>query len=145
MVVAHYNYVIQLPNGITVEGLQAFCLVSKVCPFISFCSDYTSEGQTALPVTVAVAVCVLLLVFIIAAVAIVVGVMVVFKRRHRDKSKVPQPEVETHHGRAEDDPNTDSNQSVSHISNSEQDDTLSYQEAVTEIPGSFKNSHPVLI
>ena len=83
--------------------------------------------------------------FIIAGILIGIGVMVVFKRRHRGKNKVPEPEIETYHGRAEDDPNTDSNQSVSHISNSEHDDTLSYQEAVTEIPGSFKNSHPVLI
>ena len=86
--------------------------MSKVCSFISLRSDYTSEGQTALPVIVAV--CVSLLVFIIVGVAIVIGgVMVVFKRRRRGKNKVPEPEVETYHGCAEDDSNTDSNQSVS--------------------------------
>ena len=86
--------------------------------------------------------------FIIIAVIIIsiIAVAVVCKRRRRGKNKIPQPEVETHYERAEDDPNTDSNQSVSHISNSEHDDTLSYQlEAVTEIPDSFKNSHAVFV
>ena len=110
--------------------------MSKVCSFISLCSDFPSEGQIALLVIVPV--CGVFI--IIVRVAIPIGVTVILKRRQRGKNRVPVPQQETNHGRAEDDLNTDSNQSVS---NTEHDDTHSDQEAVTETLGGFNNSHPV--
>lgn len=94
--------------------------------------------MTILPLLVAAAV-VVAVCFILLGVAIVV--MIMFKSRHSMK-KVPEPEIDVQ-PQFNDDQNTDSaeTQSLSHISHSDYDDDISYQEDIHEIPDSSKNSH----